>query len=367
MRHNEAIEEVTYAVGKGQVEFLTAEQPPMEPGDVAVSTQYVGVSPGTDGSFYSGTNIFMTHYRDPRTRKFVERAVPDFAPRKIGYMNTSVDEQGTILGCKYGYKSGYVLKPADSAVPLPEGMDPLLAVYLAQFGPICANVLAWADIRERDFLGNVSYMGESLKDKNVAVWGGGPVGMMTALMIKRAGGNVALVDQVPSRLAIAADFGLHPIDNSDGQAADKIKGAGLDDAGWSDGADASVFTCGTTELWDPVFESARPEAVMYDLSFYQGAAKGARLGSYYHHDTPLIQPVQIGHKVHPDTDPAQFVDKTIDVLRHFPVREKFVSHIIPVSELDLMFQALVSRRPELLEEYAQPGHRDLYQPIGVAA
>ena len=45
----------------------------------------------------------------------------------------------------YGHRTGYTGNPvADRVVPLPEDLDPLLGIYVAHMGPICANGLLHA-------------------------------------------------------------------------------------------------------------------------------------------------------------------------------------------------------------------------------
>ena len=45
----------------------------------------------------------------------------------------------------YGHRTGYTGDPvADRVVPLPDDLDPLLGIYVAHMGPICANGLLHA-------------------------------------------------------------------------------------------------------------------------------------------------------------------------------------------------------------------------------
>ena len=47
---------------------------------------------------------------------------------------------GTRVAAPYGHATGYVADPAaEHVVPLPDDLDPVLGVYVAHMGPICAN------------------------------------------------------------------------------------------------------------------------------------------------------------------------------------------------------------------------------------
>ena len=75
----------------------------------------------------------------------------------------------------YGHRTGYRADPLrDRIVPLPPDLDPLLGIYVAHMGPICANGLLHAAVEEvgRD----VRALGDGVRGRRVAVVGGGVVG-----------------------------------------------------------------------------------------------------------------------------------------------------------------------------------------------
>lgn len=85
---------------------------------------------------------------------------------------------------------------------LPPGLDPLLGVYVAQMGPICANGLlhAAAELVGTSPAGAASVqLGDGVRDRRVLVTGGGVVGLLTGLFALAAGATeVALADPDPS-------------------------------------------------------------------------------------------------------------------------------------------------------------------------
>ena len=49
----------------------------------------------------------------------------------------------------YGHRTGYRADPLrDRIVPVPPDLDPLLGIYVAHMGPICANGLLHAAVEE---------------------------------------------------------------------------------------------------------------------------------------------------------------------------------------------------------------------------
>ena len=73
--------------------------------------------------------------------------------RGIGYMQvgrvvetrTRAVREGSTVAMAYGHRTGYVADPLqDRFVALPDDLDPLLGIYVAHMGPICANGLLHA-------------------------------------------------------------------------------------------------------------------------------------------------------------------------------------------------------------------------------
>ena len=97
---------------------------------------------------------------------------------------------------------------------LPAGLDPLLGIYVAQMGPICANGLLHAAtepgiVAER--LGEVG-LGHGVRGRRVLVTGGGVVGLLTGRLARVHGAaEVALSDPDPGRLAVVEALGLLPV------------------------------------------------------------------------------------------------------------------------------------------------------------
>ncbi len=204
----------------GELAFFDVEPPPLVDGDAAVRTLFSGLSAGTELTYVKGTDPAFTARRDPELGTFVPseggRRYPVVA---MGYMEVAevVERrrpdlaEGSLVGAAYGHRSCHVLGAADVVVPVPADVDPLLGIYLAQMGPICANGLLHA---AAEFRGEgVASLGDGVRDRAVLVTGGGVVGLLTALFALHHGAReVALADPDPQRLAIAAALGVETVD-----------------------------------------------------------------------------------------------------------------------------------------------------------
>ena len=91
-------------------------------------------------------------------------------------------------------------------VPLPDGLDPVLGVYVAHMGPICANGLLHA---AADAVGGpVRSLADGVAGRRVLVVGAGVVGLLTGLLARHHGAaEVVAVDVTPDRLAAAKPSG----------------------------------------------------------------------------------------------------------------------------------------------------------------
>jgi hypothetical protein len=77
--------------------------------------------------------------------------------------------EGDLVATTYGHRTGHVLDPAAVlVVPLPPALDPLLGVYVAQMGPICANGCCTPPRRTVGAAPGVE-LGDGVRDRRVLV------------------------------------------------------------------------------------------------------------------------------------------------------------------------------------------------------
>lgn len=341
--------------GPGEPALFNLEPPPLTDGGVAVRTLYSGLSAGTELTYVKGTDPGFTHRRDPELGVFVpgqpSRRYPITA---MGYMEVAeVVEtrrpdvaEGSLVAGAYGHRSCHVLGPAEVAVPVPFSIDPLLGVYLAQMGPICANGLLHAAAELHG--AQVGSIGDGVRDRNVLVTGAGVIGLLTALLAVQHGARETVVaDPDPTRLAAAAALGLQVVDERSIQTWEWCKQRWVAGAG-DRGADVAFQCRGRAAVLHEALRSLRPQGVVIDLAFYQGGAPELRLGEEFHHNGLTIRCAQIARVprgLAASWDRRRLAEETARLLaeRGDDLRRHLITHIVPIEEAPAVLTAL-SRR-----------------------
>ncbi len=98
-------------------------------------------------------------------------------------------------------------------VPLPDDIDPMLGIFVAQMGPIAANGILHADAEM--FGTQVRQLGEGVAGRQVIVFGGGTVGLLTALFARRGGAEVVVAEPSAFRRRKAEELGLTAMTEDD--------------------------------------------------------------------------------------------------------------------------------------------------------
>jgi threonine dehydrogenase-like Zn-dependent dehydrogenase len=340
---------------RDELAFFDVELPQLSDGAVLVQTRYSGLSAGTELTYLKGTDPGFTSRRDVELGVFN----PGDASRRypipaMGYMEVAevVDSRradlppGTLVAGAYGHRSRHVLAAGDVLVPVPADVDPLLGIYLAQMGPICANGLlhaaaeftAGADVR----------LGDGVKGRTVLVTGAGVVGLLTAMFARQHGARDVLVaDPDRRRLAVAAGLGLEIVDEQATEAwweckqrwvhGDRDRGADL------------VFQCrGRSGVLHQALKSLRPQGVVIDMAFYTGGAPDLRLGEEFHHNGLTIRCAQIGRVprgLGATWDRQRLAAETGRLLaaNGDKLREHLVTDVVPVREAPTVISALARR------------------------
>ena len=265
--------------------------------------------------------------------------------------------EGDVVAMAYGHKSGHRADAArDHFVVLPDGVDPLLGVYVAQMGPICANGILHAD---EDALGErVSRLGQGLSGRRVAVFGAGVVGLLTAAMARWAGAaEVAVVDRAPDRLALAERLGLLPVRTDGGDPAVWLKERWEEDG--ERGADVAFQCSGSDALLHLALNSLRPQGTVIDLGFYQGGATGVRFGEAFHHNGlrhVCAQIRRVPRRLAATWDRRRLSLETLAFLGESgaAVREHLVTHVVPFSHAQGVYDALDAGRPGTIQAVLHP-------------
>jgi threonine dehydrogenase-like Zn-dependent dehydrogenase len=340
-----------------------ADEPLRAPrrGEILVETIYSGISAGTELTFVKGTNPALHAGWDPELGVFDRgRAHAGYPVRRLGYMEVaSVVESraaslvpGERVAMAYGHRSHHVADLArERAVPLPPDLDPLLGIFVAHMGPICANGLlhAAAEVAGRE----ASSLADGVAGRTVLVTGAGVVGLLVALFAAHHGAAaVAVVDRTPERLAAAAGLGLAPLDEQ-AEPWRWVKSSwrhGPRDRG----ADV-VFQCrGRDSALAEALRCCRPQGAVIDLAFYPGGAPELRLGEEFHHNGLAIRCAQIGRVprgLADRWDRERLSRETIALLRArgADVRRALVSDVIPSEQAPQLLLELAAGRRHALQ------------------
>ena len=330
--------------GPGEVSLVEEELPPLPAGGMLVQTLTTGLSAGTELTFVKGDNPALHADLDAELGLFLPvQRPPAYPVTRLGYMEvgrvvesrTPAFAEGDVVASTYGHATAHVSDPVrEHVVPLPDDLDPVLGVYVAHLGPICANGLLHA---AADAVGSpVTRLGEGVEGRRVLVTGAGLIGLLTALFAREHGAEeVVVIDSDPRRRDLAEKLGLLALDDQ-GDPALTLK------TRWRNGpadhgADV-VFQCrGRPHALATALRAARPQGVVVDLAFYTDGADVVRLGQEFHHNGLTLRCAQIGRT--PRGTAGQWgrhrlSAETVALLRSqgSRVREHLVTDVVPLEE-----------------------------------
>ena len=343
-------------------------EPALVEGRFRARTCYSGLSPGTELTWFKGTSPFLAASWDAELGLFRRDGVPAAAypVRRLGYMEvgqvtdsrTTAVPEGTLVAMTYGHRTVHHGDPrSEHVVALPAGLDPLLGVYVAHMGPICANGLlhAAADVVR----GEVTELGGGVRGRLVLVTGGGLVGLLTGLFAAHPGAaEVVVADPTHQRRAAAAGLGLTAVDDSAADVALLLKDRWRHGPG-DRGADV-VFQCrGRAESLSLALRSLRPQGTVVDLAFYTDGADAVRLGEEFHHNGLGLRCAQIGRVPRGLAhlwDRRRLSTETVHLLRARgdAVRRHLVTDVVGLDDAPALLADLAERRRHVISAVFRP-------------
>jgi threonine dehydrogenase-like Zn-dependent dehydrogenase len=279
---------------------------------------------------------------------------------------TPLVQEGETVAMAYGHKTGHTANAIHEVyVRYPDDLDPILGIYVAQMGPICANALlhAAADLMGR----NVYDIGDGVRGRNIVVIGAGVVGLLTGLFARWAGAaEVLIANRTTPRLKIAQSLGLTPVNESETNVARHCKERwhhGTRDRG----ADV-VFQCrGESASLQLALECLRPQGTVIDMAFYQSGASDLFLGREFHHNGLTIRCAQIARVPAPLADTwsrQRLAQETIELLRDNGdlIAEHLITHCVPFNTGDRFLTEMALRyHPEIVQAVLRVEDEDDYQ------
>lgn len=351
---------VVVVVAPGVVVVEHEELPPLADGQLLLETVATGVSAGTELAFVKGDHVEAGARYDrelglfgptPGTQDDGGAGAGSLYPvRRLGYMEVArvtrsraqAIPTGQIVAAAYGHASAHVADPVrEHLVALPDDLDPLLGVFVAHLGPICANALLHAAAQVCPVPHRLDV---GVGGRRVAVIGGGTVGLLTGLLCDLLGAaETVVVDEDQGRRDTATALGLLSWDPgpADDPAANIASAAALK-ARWrhhpaDHGADV-VFQCrGRSRALATALRIVRPQGVVVDLAFYTEPAAAVHLGAEFHHNGLTIVSAQIGRTPRgtgPWWDRHRLSRETIALLRErgTDIRQHLLTDVRPLIE-----------------------------------
>ena len=207
----------------GRTAFFGYDEGELPEDRFRVRTRYTGLSAGTELTHFRGTNQYLHKTWDDTLKVFRRGAPSQQYPLQFsGYMEVGevcasrcdAVREGEVVAMAYGHKTGHTADPLQELfVPLPAGLDPVLGIYVAQMGPICANAILHAD--EDEYGAGAERFGCGVEGRSVLVFGSGVIGLLTAMMARWCGAaEVAVADTGEGRLGAARGLGLLTVDTA---------------------------------------------------------------------------------------------------------------------------------------------------------
>jgi threonine dehydrogenase-like Zn-dependent dehydrogenase len=346
----------------GDVRFFDVDEASLDDGRFAVETVFSGLSAGTELTYVKGTNPLLHAAFDADLGVFRrDRPADGYPVPRLGYMEVGrvvesrapAPRTGELVAMAYGHKTAHVADGRrERWIALPPDLDPLLGIYVAHMGPICANGLLHA---AADAAGpGVRALGDGVRGRRVAVFGAGVIGLLVGLLARHHGAaGVTVVDHTPRRLAAAAALGLEPLDADRGPPWAELKRRWRH--GPADrGADVAFQCRGQVEALADALRCLRPQGTVIDLAFYAGGAEPLRLGEEFHHNGLTVRCAQIGRVprgLAGAWDRDRLSHETIALLRaHGPaVRDALVTDVVPLEEAPALLRALAARHRHVLQ------------------
>ena len=347
----------------GRVEIVEEEAAPVGPGCFRARTLFSGVSAGTELSCIRGTSPAPYVGWDSAIGLFHGPAERAYPVTRLGYMDVARVEQsrtpsvaeGAVVAMTYGHRTAYLGDPLrDPVVTLPDDLDPILGIYVAHMGPICANGLLHAAADQ--YGGVVRSLADGVAGLHVAVTGAGVVGLLTALFARAYGAaSVVVLDPTPERRAVAEALGLSSL--STGAEADDP--AVVVKAAWRHAADDRgadvVFQCrGRGWALHLAPRLLRPQGTVVDLAFYQGGADGLPLGAEFHHNGLALRCAQIGRVprgLGSRWDRDRLSAETVELLRHdgAAIRRHLITAVVGFDDAPDLLGDLAARRRSVVQ------------------
>jgi 2-desacetyl-2-hydroxyethyl bacteriochlorophyllide A dehydrogenase len=216
--------------------------------------------------------------------------------------------------------------PAQIPVRLPDGLDPLLGLFIANL-ETAINVVHDTPLR----------LGET-----ALVFGQGVVGLLVAQLLRLAGvGRVLAVDPLEKRRGLARAVGVDEAFEPD----EELLGRVLDATGGR-GADVAIEISGSGKALQAAIDTVAVEGTVVVASWYGTKPVTLSLGGHFHRGRVQLRSSQVGRMnpgLGPRWDRARRMETVLSLLPRLRLKE-LVSHRLPFEEAPEAYR-IVDERP----------------------
>ena len=344
----------------GRMFFHSYEEGQPSDGQFRVETLFTGFSAGTELTFVKGSNPYLNARWDARYGLFlpgdpgIRYPVPFLGYMEVGRITESraaTVREGDLVAMSYGHKTGHTADASEEFfLSLVPDIDPLLGIYVAQMGPICANGLLHA---AAELVGtDVRDLGDGVRGRNVLVIGAGVVGLLTALFCRHCkAADVLVVDPSPYRRSKAEAMGFAASDEREVWRVIKER---WNHGGGDRGADIALQCRANAVSLHEGLRAVRPQGTVIDLAFYQGGAEALRLGEEFHHNGLTIRAAQIGRVPRGLSfgwNKQRLARETVALLcaEGPAIRQHMVTDIVPFDDAPAFLADLVEKRRDFIQ------------------
>jgi 2-desacetyl-2-hydroxyethyl bacteriochlorophyllide A dehydrogenase len=257
--------------GPRTVTISDVDLPPLDDGDALISTRWSGISSGTELLAYRGE----LDPELPLDETLGALAGTFTYPFSYGYSCVGVVErtnanlpEGTLVFAYHPHQDRFVAR-ADDLIVL-DGVDPRQATLM----PLVETAL------------QIALDAGAVLDTDVVVFGLGAVGMLTSLMLARAGARVLAVEPRGWRQRVAGDLGIPAVAPGDLTAA-------LEERDLAGGVSLAVEASGNPDALVAALDVLSHEGTVQCASWYGTKTVPLPLGGRFHRRRLTIRSTQV--------------------------------------------------------------------------
>ncbi len=307
--------------------------PPLKPDEVRIKVAYCGIC-GTDLHIFKGhmdARVKAPQAVGHEISGVVAESGSNVTQFKAGQKVTvrPLDNCGTCNTCKAGFThiceklrflgietaggfAQYWTVPARLVHHLPENMPLKLAALVEPLAVACHDVRR-SELKPGD---------------KVVVSGGGPIGMLIALVAKHAGAEVTISEINPTRLELARKLGFEAVDPRSVDIVAKVRA----ETGGS-GADVVFEVSGSEAGAKLITELARPRGTMVVVAIFAKPVP-VDLHKFFWKELRMV-----GARVYEAVDYEQAIRLTAEGVLEL---EPLISRVFPLEGLQTAFEYLTS-------------------------